>query len=66
MGDSGRQQPALSDQMTLSPEEQRVVRTLITALRRIQFGSVQIVVQDRRVVQIDTLEKQRINHKEPE
>lgn len=50
----------------LSAEEQRVMRTLITALRRIRYGSVQIVVQDGRVVQIDTLEKQRINHKDVE
>jgi len=50
--------------LTLSPEEQRVVRALISALRRIRYGSVQIVVQDSHVVQIDTLEKQRITHKE--
>lgn len=52
--------------LTLSPEEQRVVRTLVSALRRIRYGSVQIVVQDSRVVQIDTLEKQRISHMENE
>jgi hypothetical protein len=45
--------------LVLSAEEQRIVRALVTALRRIHYGSVQIVVQDGRVVQLDTLEKQR-------
>jgi hypothetical protein len=46
--------------LALSPEEERVVRALLAALRRIQHGSVQLVVQDRRVVQIDTVEKMRL------
>jgi hypothetical protein len=46
--------------LTLSPEEERVVRALLAALRRIQHGSVQLVVQDNRVVQIDTVEKIRL------
>lgn len=50
--------------LALSPEEERVVRALVAALRRIRFGSVQVLVQDSRVVQIDTLEKQRISHTE--
>jgi hypothetical protein len=33
---------------------------LLAALRRIQHGSVQLVVQDSRVVQIDTVEKMRL------
>jgi hypothetical protein len=45
--------------LVLSAEEQRIVRALLAALRRIRYGSVQVVVQDGRVVQIDTLEKQR-------
>ena len=45
--------------LALSPEEERVVRALLAALRRIQHGSVQVVVQDSRVVQIDTVEKMR-------
>ena len=46
--------------LALSPEEERVVRALFAALRRIQHGSVQLVVQDSRVVQIDTVEKVRL------
>lgn len=45
----------------LSHEEEQVVRALLASLRRIQYGSVQITVQDGHVVQIDTLEKQRLS-----
>jgi len=58
-GMQGRVEP-----LTLSSEEERVVRALVLALRRLRYGSVQIVVQDSRVVQIDTLEKLRISHQE--
>ena len=51
---------ATPQDLTLSPEEERVVRALLAALRRIQHGSVQLVVQDSRVVQIDTVEKTRL------
>ena len=51
---------ATPQDLTLSPEEERVVRALLAALRRIQHGSVQLVVQDSRVVQIDTVEKMRL------
>ena len=50
---------ATPQDLALSPEEERVVRALLAALRRIQHGSVQVVVQDSRVVQIDTVEKMR-------
>lgn len=50
---------AVETHLTLTPEEEQVVRALLAALRRIRYGSVQIAVQDGRVVQIDTLEKQR-------
>ncbi len=52
------------DGLALSAEEQRVLRTVLSALRRIRHGSVQIVVQDGRVVQIDTLEKHRISQQD--
>ena len=51
---------AMPQDLALSPEEERVVRALLAALRRIQHGSVQLVVQDSRVVQIDTVEKMRL------
>ena len=60
MGDSAECTVSAAPQdLALSPEEERVVRALLAALRRIQHGSVQVVVQDSRVVQIDTVEKMR-------
>ena len=60
MGDSAEcTMSATPQDLELSPEEERVVRALLAALRRIQHGSVQVVVQDSRVVQIDTVEKMR-------
>jgi hypothetical protein len=47
--------------LDLTLEEEQIVRALLASLRRIQYGSVQIAVQDGRVVQIDTLEKQRFS-----
>ena len=61
MGDSAERTGSATPQdLALSPEEERVVRALLAALRRIQHGSVLVVVQDRRVVQIDTVEKMRL------
>ena len=60
MGDSAECTVSATPQdLALSPEEERVVRALLAALRRIRHGSVQVVVQDSRVVQIDTVEKMR-------
>jgi hypothetical protein len=60
MGDSAECTVSPTPQdLIVSPEEERVVRALLAALRRIQHGSVQLVVQDGRVVQIDTVEKMR-------
>lgn len=50
---------AATSALALTPDEERIVRSVLASLRRIRYGSVQIAVQDGRVVQIDTLEKQR-------
>ena len=47
------------ESLALTPDEQQMVAMLVRALRRIRHGSIQIVVQDSRVVQVDTLEKHR-------
>lgn len=39
------------------------VGEIIRAIRNIQHGFVQIIIQDSRVVQIDRTEKKRIAHK---
>jgi hypothetical protein len=54
-GRSAARQP-----LSLSAEEEQVVRAVLEALRRVEHGSVQIVVQDSRVVQIDTVAKTRL------
>jgi hypothetical protein len=41
-------------------EEQRVLREVLAAIRAISHGTVTLIVQDRRVVQIDRTEKRRL------
>jgi hypothetical protein len=43
----------------LDPDPE-VLKEIVQALRKVSHGSVQILVQDSRVVQIETLEKKRI------
>lgn len=50
----------LARRLNLTIDEEEMVATLITILRRLQHGSVQVIVQDNRVIQIDTVEKLRI------
>ncbi len=49
--------PDLND---FSEEEQAVLARVGTVLRRIRFGTVSLVVQDGRVVQIEMAEKFRL------
>ena len=44
-----------------SSEERAVLNEVLQAIRSVRHGSVQIYVQDVRVVQIDTLEKKRLD-----
>ena len=46
--------------LDLTADEEEVIATLIAILRRLQHGSVQVIVQDNRVIQIDTVEKLRL------
>jgi hypothetical protein len=50
----------LAHKLNLTTDEEEVVATLIPILRRLQHGSVQVIVQDNRVIQIDTVEKLRL------
>lgn len=43
-----------------TPEEQRVLREVLAAIRSISHGTVTLIVQDRRVVQLDCTEKRRL------
>jgi hypothetical protein len=41
-------------------DELRVLNEVLAAMRAIQHGTVSLIVQDRRVVQIDRTEKRRL------
>ncbi len=44
-------------------QEQQVIHTLLQALRRVRYGSISLIIQDGRVVQIDILEKTRLTER---
>ena len=52
--------PKEADLEGLSDEERRVLRHVLEVLRKINFGTVLIVVQDGKVVQIEMAEKIRL------
>lgn len=43
-------------------DENKVIEQVVGALKSIRYGHVQITVQDARVVQIEKVEKFRLNH----
>ncbi len=45
---------------TPSPQEQQVLAEVLQAMRSLRHGSIQLFVQDARVIQIDTLAKHRL------
>jgi len=67
-GEGNRPQPAASvpDDTTIStlaaltPEERQVLLKVAEILKRLQFGTVLLVVQDGKVVQIEMAEKFRL------
>jgi len=46
---------------TPNSDEQTVLREVLQAIRRVKHGYVQVIVQDGRVIQIDTTEKKRLD-----
>jgi hypothetical protein len=48
------------DLASLSEEERRILGQVIEVLRRIDFGTVLLIVQDGTVVQIEMAEKFRL------
>ena len=46
---------------TPTAQEQLVLAEVLQAIRAVRYGSVQIILQDAHVVQIDTLEKKRLD-----
>lgn len=51
------------DEQPAPPEarERAILQEVLRAIRKVRHGYVQIIVQDARVVQIDTLEKKRLD-----
>ena len=43
-----------------TPQEERVLREVLAALRSVAHGTITLVVQDHRVVQIDRTDKRRL------
>jgi len=51
-----------ADQDTTSPHSERAIeQAILLALKGIRFGSVEIIVHDSRVVQIERKEKMRFD-----
>ena len=44
----------------LTPAERTVVLEVLASLRRLRHGTIQLAVQDGKVVQIETTEKKRL------
>jgi hypothetical protein len=50
-----------TDMSQLDQRERQVLSEVLQAIRSVRHGYVQITLQDARVVQIDTLEKKRLD-----
>ncbi len=49
------------DAVAASSRERAVLQEVVKAIRKVRHGYVQIIVQDGQVVQIDTMEKKRLD-----
>ena len=52
--------PTMAQLKALSPEEREVLLKVVDILRRLQFGTILLVVQVGKVVQIEMAEKFRL------
>jgi hypothetical protein len=57
---TGHAEPADLDGLELTPEEAAVLARVGVILRRLTYGTVVLVVQDGKVVQIEMAEKFRL------
>jgi hypothetical protein len=57
---TGQAEPADLDELELTPEEVAVLARVGVILRRLTYGTVVLVVQDGKVVQIEMAEKFRL------
>lgn len=54
-------QPATETISAPTAQEQHVLTEVLKAIRSVKYGYIQITLQDPSVVQIDTLEKKRLD-----
>jgi hypothetical protein len=46
---------------TITSNERAALEEILKSIRKVKHGYVQIVIQDSKVVQVDTLEKKRFD-----
>lgn len=46
----------------VSSREKEILAEVLRAIRKVRHGYVQVIVQDGRAIQIDTMEKKRLDH----
>ena len=53
----------MNGQQSQAPDgrEQTVLSEVLQAIRRVRHGYVQVIVQDGKAIQIDTMEKKRLD-----
>jgi hypothetical protein len=53
----------MNDKQAQGPDnrEQTVLSEVLQAIRRVRHGYVQVIVQDGKAIQIDTMEKKRLD-----
>jgi hypothetical protein len=50
----------MEQEPTMDAREKAALAAVLQAIRKVRHGSVQVIVQDGKVIQIDTTEKNRI------
>jgi hypothetical protein len=56
MSDIKQEKASMDDQAT------RAIQTVLDALRRLRFGSIQLTIHDGRLVQVDVTERSRFTN----
>jgi len=46
--------------MTTATDDAKLLEEILRAVHQVRYGHVQLIIQDSRVVQIETLEKKRL------
>jgi hypothetical protein len=51
----------MNNASAVSNSEQQILAEVLRAIRRVHFGYVQVIVQNGQVIQMDTMEKKRLD-----